>query len=129
MASQRQRQVAELIHQEISQLIQYSTQDPRLGFVTVTGVDVSGDLRQARVYISVLGDEKEAKSTLRVLANAANFFRHEMRQTLSLRYIPELTFKLDDSLERGNRIETLLDKIKEEEAGASQSSAEADPSG
>jgi ribosome-binding factor A len=129
MASQRQRQVAELIHQEISQLIQYSTQDPRLGFVTVTGVDVTGDLRLARVYISVLGDEKEAKSTLRVLANAANFFRHEMRQTLSLRYIPELTFKLDDSLERGNRIETLLDKIKEEEAGASQSSAEADPSG
>ena len=66
MASQRQRQVAELIHQEISQLIQYSTQDPRLGFVTVTGVDVTGDLRLARVYISVLGDEKEAKSALKI---------------------------------------------------------------
>jgi ribosome-binding factor A len=125
MASQRQRQVAELIHQEISQLIQYSTQDPRLGFVTVTGVDVTGDLRQARVYISVLGDEKEAKSTLKVLAGAANYFRREMSETLTLRYIPELTFKLDDSLERGDRVEKLLDSLKEE-TDASSSSTEAD---
>lgn len=126
MASQRQRQVAELIHQEISQLIQYSTQDPRLGFVTVTGVDVTGDLRLARVYISVLGDEKEAKSTLKVLAGAASYLRREMKETLSLRYIPELTFKLDNSLERGDRIEKLLDSLKEEEAEASSSSTEAD---
>ena len=125
MASQRQRQVAELIHQEISQLIQYSTQDPRLGFVTVTGVDVSGDLRLARVYVSVLGDEKEAKSALKVLTGAANYFRREMSETLTLRYIPELTFKLDDSLERGDRVEKLLDSLKEE-AEASSSSTETD---
>jgi ribosome-binding factor A len=128
MASQRQRQVAELIHQEISQLIQYSTQDPRLGFVTVTGVDVTGDLRLARVYISVLGDEKEAKSTLKVLAGAANYLRREMKETLSLRYIPELTFKLDDSLERGDRVEKLLDSLKEE-TEPSSSSTEADTTG
>lgn len=126
MASQRQRQVAEQIHQEISQLIQYSTEDPRLGFVTVTGVEVTADLRLARVYVSVLGDEKEARTALKVLANAANFFRYEMKQTLLLRYIPELTFKLDDSLERGNRIEELLDSIKEE-TDSSQSSTETDP--
>jgi ribosome-binding factor A len=125
MASQRQRQVAELIHQEISQLIQYSTQDPRLGFVTVTGVDVTPDLRLARVYITVLGDEKEAKDTLRVLAGAANYFRREMKETLLLRYIPELTFKLDNSLERGDRIEKLLDSLKDE-TDPSPSSTEAD---
>jgi ribosome-binding factor A len=125
MASQRQRQVAELIHQEISQLIQYSIQDPRLGFVTVTGVEVTADLRLARVYISVLGDEKEAKNTLKVLAGAANYFRREMKETLLLRYIPELTFKLDNSLERGDRIEKLLNSLKEE-AEPSSSSTEAD---
>ena len=125
MASQRQRQVAELIHPEISQLIQYSTRDPRLGFVTVTGVDVTPDLRLARVYVSVLGDEKEAKDTLKVLAGAANYFRREMKETLSLRYIPELTFKLDNSLERGDRIEKLLDSLKEEES-VSSSPDEAD---
>lgn len=125
MASQRQQQVAELLHQEISQLIQYGTRDPRLGFVTVTGVDVTADLRLARVYVSVLGDEKEAKDTLKVLGGAANYFRREMKETLSLRYIPELTFKLDNSLERADRIEKLLDSLKEEE-NASSSPAEAD---
>ena len=114
MASRRQRQVAELLHEEISQLIQHDTRDPRLGFVTVTGVEVSADLRVAHVYVSVLGDESEAQSTLAGLASAAGFFRHTMRQTLSLRYIPELRFKLDTSLEYGSRIESLLETIKNE---------------
>jgi ribosome-binding factor A len=114
MVSRRQRQVAELLHEEISQLIQHATRDPRLGFVTVTGVDVSPDLRLARVYVTVLGDEADAKSTLEGLVSAAGYFRHEMRQSLSLRYIPELNFKLDKSLEYGMRIESLLDTIKSE---------------
>ncbi len=114
MPSRRQKQVAELLHQEISQLIQYRTQDPRLGFVTVTGVDVSPDLRQAQVYVTVLGDEVDAQSSLLGLTSAASYFRHELGQSLSLRYVPNLSFKLDTSLEYGLHIDSLLDSIKEE---------------
>ena len=114
MASRRQRKVAELLHQEVSQLIQYDTQDPRLGFVTVTGVDVSPDLRLAWVYITVLGDDSDVKRSLKGLESAAGYFRHALGETLNLRYIPELRFKIDTSLEHGSRIESLLDTIKEE---------------
>ncbi len=117
MASRRQRQVAELLHEEISQLIQHRTQDPRLGFVTVTGVDVSPDLRLARIYVTVLGDDSDAQNTLEGLANAASYFRHQLGQSLSLRYVPKLTFKLDTSLEYGLHIDSLLDSIKKEEPG------------
>jgi len=120
MASRRQRQVAELLHQEISQLIQHGTKDPRLGFVTVTDVEVSPDLRLARVYVTVLGDEEEAQSTLEGLASAEGYFRYTMKQTLSLRFIPELRFKIDRSLERAARIESLLDTIEQEKSESSQ---------
>jgi len=114
VTSRRQRQVAELLHEEISQLIQHGTRDPRLGFVTVTGVDVSADLRVAWVYVTTLGDEADAKNTLEGLASAASFFRYQLRQTLSLRFIPELNFRLDKSLEYGMRIDDLLDSLKEQ---------------
>jgi ribosome-binding factor A len=114
MASRRQRQVAELLHEEISQLLQHNTRDPRLGFVTVTGVDISADLRVAWVYITVLGDDADLSETLQGLTSAAGYFRHEMRKSLSLRIIPELNFKADKSLEYGMHIDNLLDSIKEE---------------
>jgi ribosome-binding factor A len=114
MNSRRQRQVAELLHEEISQLIQFNTQDPRLGFVTVTGVDVTPDLRQARVFVTTLGDETDGRSTLEGLTSATGYFRHELGRSLSLRYVPHLTFELDTSLEYGLRIDSLLDQIKEE---------------
>ena len=114
MASRRQRKVAELLHEEISQLIQYDTQDPRLGYVTVTGVDVSADLRVAWVYITVLGEDADVQTSLKGLENAAGYFRHALRETLSLRFIPELKFKVDNSLQHGARIEALLDTIKAE---------------
>ncbi len=125
MASRRQRQVAELLHEEISQLIQRNTRDPRLGFVTVTGVDVSPDLRNAKVYVTVLGDKEDQKSTLEGLASATGFFRYQLRQDLSLRYIPELKFQIDTSLEYGLHIEKLLDSIQEE---SSQNLPETDTS-
>ncbi len=115
MATRRQRQVAELLHQEISQLIQYRAHDPRLGFVTVTGVEVSSDLTFARIYISVLGDESEVESTFEGLVSASSYFRRELGQSLSLRHVPQLEFELDTSLEYGMRIDNLLDQIKEEE--------------
>lgn len=113
MASRRQRQVAELLHQEISQLIQYRTQDPRLGFITVTGVEVSPDLTFAKVFVSVLGDETEVQSTFEGLESAKSFFRRELGQSLNLRHVPNLAFELDTSLEYGLHIDSLLDSIKE----------------
>lgn len=118
MVSRRQRQVGELLHEEISRIIQYETKDPRLGFVTVTGVDVSPDLRQARVYITVLGDDTEIKNTLTGLTSAASYFRRLLGQSLSLRYVPELSFKLDTSLGYGLHIDALLDEIKESDESA-----------
>jgi ribosome-binding factor A len=117
--------VAELLHEEISQLIQHNTRDPRLGFVTVTGVEVSADLRIAQVFVTALGDETDAQSTLEGLTSAAGYFRHQMRQTLSLRYMPELRFKLDTSLEYGLRVDDLLNTINRE---SSQDQSEVKPS-
>jgi len=111
MATRRQRQVAELLHEEISLLIQHGARDPRLGFVTVTGVDITADLRCAQVYVTVLGDETDAQSALEGLTSAAGYFRHQLKQSLSLRYIPDFKFKIDTSLERGSRIEELLNSI------------------
>jgi ribosome-binding factor A len=115
MATRRQKQVAELLHQEISQLIQYRTQDPRLGFVTVTDVEISPDLRQARVYVTVLGNDVDAQSTLDGLASASGYFRRELGQSLALRYVPQLSFQIDTSLEYGMHIDEILDSIKEEQ--------------
>lgn len=114
MATRRQRQVAELLHEELSQIIQFESRDPRLGFVTVTGVDVNPDLRFARVFVSVLGDDDEVRSTLTGLVNATQFYRHRLRENLTLRYIPELQFKVDNSFEHGMRIDKILDEIRQD---------------
>lgn len=115
MASRRQRQVGELLHEEISRILQHETKDPRLGFITVTGVEVSPDLRQAQVYITILDDDKlEIKNTLAGLTSATSYFRRLLGQSLSLRHVPDLHFKLDTSLAYGMRIDSLLDEIHEE---------------
>jgi len=126
MATRRQRKVADLLHKEISQLIQFETQDPRLGFVTITGVDVSPDLRQARVYFTILDNDKAGiKETLDGLNSAAPYFRHQMAQSLSLRHIPELAFQYDTTLENALRIDRLLDSIKEDYPPGQEDSTEA----
>jgi ribosome-binding factor A len=114
MATRRQRQVAELLHEEISLLIQRRARDPRLGFVTVTDVEVTPDLRVAHVYVSVLGSDDEVKQALAGLEHAASFFRRELGASLSLRYTPKLDFRLDDSLQRAFRVDRLLDSILDE---------------
>ena len=113
MATRRQRQVAELVHEEISLLIQRRARDPRLKSVTVTAVEVSPDLRLAHVYVSVLGDRQEAKQALASLRHAAGFFRRELADSLSLRFLPEVNFRLDDSVQRGLRIDQLLDGLSD----------------
>ncbi len=111
MATRRQQRVAELLHHEISTLLQFHTQDPRIGFVTVTEVEITSDLKNATVYITVLAEEDE-RETLAGLASATPFFRRELARKLTLRYTPTLTFKIDPSTAYGQKIESLLAEIE-----------------
>jgi len=85
-----------------------------MGFVTVTGVEMTPDLRVAHVYVSVLGSDDDVRQSLQSLRHAAGFFRHELGASLSLRYLPELNFRSDDSLARGLRVDQLLDSLQQE---------------
>jgi len=101
---------------ELSDIIGRKIKDPRIGFVTVTDVQLTGDLQQAKVYISVLGDEKQKKDTLKALAKAKGFIRSEIGQRIRLRKTPDLLFEFDESIDYGNRIETLLKEISSNES-------------
>lgn len=112
----RIERVNSLIRQEISQLLQRQVNDPRLGsLITVTEVSTSADLKYARVFVSRIGSEEEKKETLSALASASGFFRRELSKHLKLRYIPVLSFQWDDSIERGDHLLQLIDKITSEE--------------
>ncbi|MBE3569321.1 MAG: 30S ribosome-binding factor RbfA [Bacillales bacterium] len=107
----RANRVAEQMKKELSDIIGRKIKDPRIGFVTVTDVQLTGDLQQAKVFISVLGDEKQKKDTLKALAKAKGFIRSEIGQRIRLRKTPDLFFEFDESIDYGNRIETLLKEI------------------
>ena len=101
---------------ELSEIIEREIQDPRVGLTTVTGVKVSPDLRHARIFVTVLGDETQRKKALEGLRSAASFVRRSLSKRLHhMRRIPEVTFDYDEVVEKGIRIEELLDKIKHEE--------------
>lgn len=100
---------------ELSDIISRKLKDPRIGFVTVTDVEVTGDLQQATVYITVLGDEEEKENTLIGLNKAKGFIRSEIGHRIRLRKTPEIYFKFDESIEYGNRIEALINQIQKEE--------------
>ena len=111
----RQEKLGELIAVELSDLLRTRVKDPRVGFASITHVDVSGDLRHARIHISVLGTEEEQAATIRALKHATGFLRYELASRLVLRYMPELVFKLDTSIEQGSRILELIRQIENEE--------------
>lgn len=111
MAKIRTGRVSEQIKKEISLLIQTELKDPRIGFVTVTGVDLTNDLSQAKIYLSVLGDEEQKNNSLKALDKANGFLRSELGKRIKLRHVPELIFKIDESIEYGSRIEKLLTEI------------------
>jgi ribosome-binding factor A len=113
--SLRANRVGEQMKKELGDIIGRKIKDPRIGFVTVTDVEVSGDLQQAKVFISVLGDEAQRENTLKGLAKAKGFIRTEIGQRIRLRKTPEIIFEFDESIDYGNRIETLLHEIHEED--------------
>jgi ribosome-binding factor A len=100
----------EVIAEEVARL-----KDPRLGFVTVTGVDTAPDLRSARVYYSVLGDEAEQRDTQEALERSAPHIRYEVGRQVRLKYTPELRFETDEAIDRGLRMEQLLRDLREEQ--------------
>jgi ribosome-binding factor A len=111
MAKFRTGRVGEQIKKEISGLIQTELKDPRIGFITVTGVDVTNDLSLARVYLSILGSEEQKEETLHAIGRAKGFLRSELGRRIRLRHTPEIEFRFDHSIEYGSRIEGLLQQI------------------
>ena len=112
--SQRPERVQEALRQEISRIVQNEIKDPRLGFITITGVELTKDLRYAKVYFSVLGELKDKKLALKGLTSAKGYIKGLISDRIELRYMPELEFKIDETLEHTKKIYDLLDKIKKE---------------
>ena len=106
--SLRSNRVAEQMKKELGDIITRKLKDPRVGFVTVTAVEVTGDLQQATVYITTLGDEAEREDTMKALEKAKGFIRSEIGSRIRLRRTPELSFQFYSSVEYGNKIEQLL---------------------
>ncbi len=116
-AFRRADRVAEAIQEEVADLIRMRIKDPRVGFVTITGVEVTPDLRHARIFYSLVGDAAAREATQRGLESAAGFIQGELGRRLRLRFAPVVEFRFDPSLERGARIEQLLKDLRSAPAG------------
>ena len=114
MPTARMRRVNEVIREVLGAAIATDLKDPRIGFVTVTDVDTSPDLRAARVYVSVLGDETEREQTLDGLRSAHGFLQSKIGSEMRIKRTPTLTFHYDESVERGARLSSLLESDDEE---------------
>jgi ribosome-binding factor A len=115
--SHRIERVSSLMRQEISGLLQRQVKDPRLSqFIAVNEVSISSDLKYARVFVSCMGSQEEKQAMLNGLEAASNYLRNQLAKRLHLRRIPELSFEWDDSLERGDRLLRLIDKISAEDS-------------
>jgi ribosome-binding factor A len=110
----RPERVAELIRQTVAAFLTGNVRDPRVGFVTVTAVEVTADLAHARIRVSVMGSDEEKAKTLEGLASAARFLRAQLARELRLRTSPELRFELDRGLEHAQQIDAVLKRIKED---------------
>ena len=112
----RQEKLGELFAAELSDLLRTRVKDPRVGFASITHVEVSGDYRHAKIYVSVMGSEEERADTIKALKHATGFLRHELASRVTLRYMPEIVFKLDTSIEKGSHILELI-RASERESG------------
>lgn len=111
MRFKRSQRLQELLLKEISLLIQRGIKDPRVGFATVTQIDLSDNLRHAKVFVSIMGSEQEIEETLEGLKSAKSYIRKTLGKNLYLRYIPELEFKKDSGFEYFDKISKLLNEI------------------
>ena len=100
-----------IIQKEVSEIIQFELKNPKIGFVTITGVDVTTDMSYAKVFVSFLGQNARKEAGLKALNQSKGFIRSELAKRLTIRKTPELIFQLDNSLEKGNKIEQILHDI------------------
>jgi len=117
--SLRMRKVNQLIKKALGEILLQEIKDPHIGFCTVTDVRVASDLRNARVKISVMGEEKDKQTTIEHLQNAAGYIHKLLRSKVSLRYTPRLNFELDHSLDHSFRIESIIKEIHDEQPESS----------
>src|SRR3989454_3856017 len=115
VAYKRADRVNALLQRELGMIVSEELRDPRIAFATVTAVEITSDLRSAKVHVSVLGDPDQVKSTLVALNEARPYLRHEIGARTELRYVPELTFVSDQTAERAARISTLLRQARQRE--------------
>jgi len=115
MSGKRERKVAEFLKEEISKIIRREVKDPRIGFVSITDVEVSGDLRHAKVFVSVYGDETEKEETMAGLEKANGFIRKLVGERITTYHTPEIIFRYDDSIEHGVYISNLIKEVREED--------------
>lgn len=118
--SVRIARLRELFKEEISAILHREMKDPRIGFVSVTDVELSQDLRHAKVFVSILGDAEAKVKTMAGLDSAQGFIRKELGRRIRLRHIPEMMFRLDESIERGVRVQRLLRQVAEKEGEGSE---------
>ena len=115
MAEHRSERLRELIKSEFGSILQRDLKDPRIGFVSVTDVEVSNDYSHVKIFVSIYGDDEAKRLTMEGLESAKGFIRSELGQRIRLRHTPEVHILADNSLERGSRIFELLEKVKQEE--------------
>lgn len=115
MKYKRIDRINEVILEEISDILLKEIKDPRIGFVTLTGVKTSDDFSHARVSVSIIGEEDKRESAIKGLKSASGFIRLLLKKRMSLRRIPDLEFVYDSSIEYGDRINKILHKLKDEE--------------
>ena len=115
MDYKRSDRVGDLLLELVSQLLAKEVNDPRIGSVTLTGAEVSKDLRQARIYFNLLGDERKKEEVLSGLKSATGFIRAKVAKELKLRLVPTIEFVYDDTQDQARRIEDLLQQVKKEQ--------------
>lgn len=117
MAKYRSNRLGETLKEEISHMIQEELKDPRIGFITVTSVEVADDLGHAKVFVSVLGDVQQTKDSMEALKRASGHVRSEIGKRIRLRHVPEIVFKYDSSIEHGAHIAELLREVHTVDTG------------
>lgn len=110
----RAERISRALRREISDVLRNELKDPRIGFVSVTDVELSSDLRQAKVFCSVLGEQEDKRRAIEGLRSATGFVRTEVARRIRLRHAPEINFVLDESIERGVRVVNLMSKLSGE---------------
>jgi ribosome-binding factor A len=118
MTSPRIARLRELFKEETSAILQRNMRDPRIGFVSVTDVELSPDLRHARIFVSIYGDAEAKARTMEGLRSAEGFVRTELAHRIRLRYTPEVSFRIDESIEQGDRVNRLLRQVTKESGGS-----------